>query len=79
MTSKYKFNDNTHLDKKQTILSQYGQINTIKKNKKDNNHKDNKKPKKEKKDIGSPTKDIVDVSLKVLIPINWLINPRIFM
>jgi hypothetical protein len=51
LTSRYQFKDNTHLDKKQTILSQYGQINTIKKNK-----KDKKKP-KEKKDIGSPTKD----------------------
>jgi hypothetical protein len=31
LTSNYQFNNNTHLDKKQTILSQYGQINTIKK------------------------------------------------
>jgi hypothetical protein len=41
---------------KQTILSQYGQINTIKKNKKDNNHKDKKKSKKEKQDVGSLAK-----------------------
>ena len=34
LTPKCQFNNNTHLDKKQTILSQYGQINTIKKNKK---------------------------------------------
>jgi hypothetical protein len=53
LISKYQFNNNTHLDKKQTILSQYGQINTIKKNK-----KDKKKP---NKDIGSLTKEnIVD-------------------
>ena len=51
LTSKYQFKDNTHLDKKQTILSQYGQIKIIKKNKKD------KKKSKEKKDIGSPTKE----------------------
>jgi hypothetical protein len=58
LTSNYQFNNNTHLDKKQTILSQYGQINTIKKNKKDNNYKDKKKSKKEtkteKQDVGSP-------------------------
>ena len=49
LTSKYQCNNNTHLDKKQNILSHYGQINTIKKNK-----KDKKKP---NKDIGSPTKE----------------------
>jgi hypothetical protein len=54
LTSKYQFNNNTHLDKKQNILSQYGQINTIKKNKKDNIKKDKKKP---NKDIGSLTKE----------------------
>ena len=58
-------------NKKKTIppffkLSQYGQINTIKKNKKDNNYKDKKKSKKETKkekqgvgsppQVGSPTK-----------------------
>ena len=66
LTSNYQFNNNTHLDKKQTILSQYGQINTIKKNKQDNNYKDKKKSKKETKkekqgvgsppQVGSPTK-----------------------
>ena len=49
LTSNYQFNNNTHLDKKQTILSQYSQINTIKKN-----TKDKKKP---NKDIGSPIKE----------------------
>jgi hypothetical protein len=44
-------NPNQQNNKKQTILSQYGQINTIKKNK-----KDKKKLKEEKEDIGSPTK-----------------------
>jgi hypothetical protein len=57
LTSNYQFNNNTHVDKKQTILSQYGQINTIKKNKKDNNYKDKKKSTKETKqenqDVGS--------------------------
>ena len=36
-----------HFLTKQNILSQYGQINTIKKNKKDKNYKDKKKSKKE--------------------------------
>jgi hypothetical protein len=59
LTSNYQFNNNTHLDKKQTIISQYGQIDTIKKNKKDKNYKDKKKSKKEtkkEKDVGSPTR-----------------------
>jgi hypothetical protein len=70
LTSNYQFNNNTHLDKKQIILSQYGQINTIKKNKKDNNYKDKKKSKKETKkekqdvgsqpQVGSPTKNSKD-------------------
>jgi hypothetical protein len=70
LTSNYQFNNNTYLDKKQTILSQYGQINTIKKNKKDNNYKDKKKSKKETKQekqdvsslpqVESPTKNSKD-------------------
>ena len=70
LTSNYQFNNNTHIDKKKTILSQYSQINTIKKNKKDNNYKDKKKSKIktkiEKQDVGSlpqvgsPTKNSKD-------------------
>ena len=49
MTLKQQITDNIHLATRQTLLtSQYGQINTIKKNKKDNTHKDKKKPKKYK-------------------------------
>ncbi len=49
LTLKQQITDNIHLATRQTLLtSQYGQINTIKKNKKDNTHKDKKKPKKDK-------------------------------
>ena len=44
--------DDIHLATRQTFLiSQHGQINTIKKNKKDDTHKDKKKPKKDKTPI----------------------------
>ena len=44
LTPNHAIASNIHLAKKQTLLaSQYGQINTIKKDKKDNTYKDKKK------------------------------------
>jgi hypothetical protein len=55
-------NPNQQNNKKQTILSQYDQINTIKKHK-----KDKKKLKEEKEDIGSPTKCNKDKKKKDIV------------
>ena len=56
LTTNHTIADNIHLAKKQTLLpSQYGQINTIKKDKKDNTYKDKKKPKIDKMPIVDPS------------------------
>jgi hypothetical protein len=62
LTPNYTIAGNIHLAKKQTLLpSQYGQINTIKKDKKNNTYKDKKKPKVDKivdpPTIDPPTKN----------------------
>jgi hypothetical protein len=55
LTSHHTIASNIHLAKKQTLLpSQYGQINTIKKDKKDNIYKEKKKPKVDKIPIVDP-------------------------
>ena len=49
LTPNHAIASNIHLAKRQTLLaSQYDQINTIKKDKKDNTYKDKKKPKVDK-------------------------------
>ena len=55
LTPNHAIAGNIHLAKRQTLLvSQYGQINTIKKDKKDNTYKDKKKLKVDKIPIVDP-------------------------